>query len=377
MSYERIEEIGSYWAARDTETGFPHVCWYDAEKRQTYRRSLGPITLELALAKIRNLVERGITGDPGDVLDDTPLRTVDELLDWHRPYTKTLASAEAERIQIDRLKRLLGKKHLAALVEEDFHAFRDTCVTDEAISIGTVSRTLTTLRSAMNRAVRNRRLKRDIVPHVPEYANKNYRRSTAPKARIMTLSELARLIDAIRDLHLLVFIVWLINTAARPGAILDFTAGQIDLARGLLTLNPAGRIQTPKYRPALPITTTLRPWCEDLAPGFLITWRGQAIKEIDTAFINACKRAGLPGGEGGYSIRHMLGRFMRQKGVLLEEIGVWLGHVAPPNSPETTLIYSPDEPEYLCNAKSAVEEFVRELNALTKRDLLTPPWKLV
>ena len=56
------------------------------------------------------------------------------------------------------------------------------------------------------------------------------------------------------------------------------------------------------------------------------------------------------------------------------EISVWLGHVQPPESPKTTLIYSPDDPSYLMSAKAAIEKFVTELNRLTKRDLLSPPW---
>lgn len=376
MRFERLHEMGCYWIARLVAIGIYYVCWYDAEARQVGRRSLETDDLELAFTKVRNLIERGITGDPGDALDQPPLRTVDELLDWHRPYTQGLASAEAEGIQIDRLKRLLGKRHIAALVEDDFNAFRDICTKDEGLTIGTVSRTMTTVRSALNRAVKNRRLRRDVVPHVPEYANKNYQRSVPPKARLMSLAEIARFIDAVVELHLLLFIIWMINTAARPGAVIDFAADQIDLERGRLALNPPGRIQTKKFRPVLPVTATLRPWCDGLPPGRLITWHGKGVKEIDTAFIRACRRAELPGGEGGYSVRHALGRFMRAQGVPLDEISVWLGHTSPPTSPETTLIYSPDEPEYLRHAKAAVEKFVHQINALTKRDLLTPPWKL-
>lgn len=39
------------------------------------------------------------------------------------------------------------------------------------------------------------------------------------------------------------------------------------------------------------------------------------------------------------------------------------------------MIYSPDSPVYLADAKRAVEDFMHRLNALTKRDLLVPPWR--
>lgn len=378
--YQRIDPRGvkrfeSYWLVRDTQRQTLHVCWYDVETRQVLRRSLDTADIEQGFAKVRSLEDRGIVGDPGNLLDESLLHTVDELLDWHLPYTQKLASAEAEAIQIKRLKRFFGKRRIASLVQSDFEAFRDS-VTAEGLSIGTASRTLTTLRSAVKRAVKDRRLRSDRAPFVPEVASKNYWRSVAPKARIMTIEELAGLIDEITDLHLIIFITFLINTASRSGAILDMTAAQINLSRGLLTLNPSGRLQTTKYRPTLPIPDTLKPWCEDLSPGYLITWRGRPVKKIKTGFANAAARADLPGHEASYSVRHMLGRYMRADGVPLDEIGVWLGHVQPPTAPETTLIYSPDSPDYLRNAKAAVEKFVRDLNALTKRDLLTPPWRL-
>jgi integrase len=372
--YERLADIGPYWVARDRATGILYVCWYDGGGRQTRRRSLRTTNVELALSTVRGIVDRGIVGDPGDALADRPLRTVAELLDWDAPYAERLISVETELNGRARIRRLLGERRIAALLPSDFDAFRDACVT-EGIKIGSVSRALTSLRAALNRAIGDRRLRRDDAPAVPEYANKNYTRSVPPRARILTLAEIARLIDAIAEPHLLLYVVWLCNTAARGGAILDLTRNQIDLERQLVNLNPAGRIQTKKWRPTLPLTSTVLPWCADLPPGPLITWRGRPIAEIDTAFKRACARAGLAGGEGGYSIRHALARYMRMQGVPLHEIAVWLGHIRPPESPATTLIYSPDSPAYLATAKAAVEKFVRDIATLTQRDLLCPPWR--
>ncbi|MDT3683647.1 MAG: tyrosine-type recombinase/integrase [Pseudorhodoplanes sp.] len=375
--YERVDpphvqRFKHHWVVRDVKRGTLHVCWYDAATRQVGRRSLGTVDIEVAFTKVRSYEDRGIIGDPGELLDQALIETVEQLLDWHLPYTLKLASAEAEGIHIRRLKQHIGQRRIASLVQSDFEKFRDD-LTGEGLSIGTVSRTLTTLRSALKRAAKDRLIKPDKVLFVPEFAKKNYWRSVQPKGRIMKLAELARLIDQIADLHLLIFVIFMLNTAARPGAILDMTGAQIDLSRGVLMLNPVGRIQTSKFRPALPITDTLLPWCENVPPGHLITWRGKPVTKIKSGFANAAKRAGLPGHEAAYSIRHMLGRHMRASGVSIEEIGVWLGHIQPPTSPETTLIYSPDSPDYLGEAKAAVEDFVGEINALTKHDLLLPP----
>ncbi len=88
---------------------------------------------------------------------------------------------------------------------------------------------------------------------------------------------------------------------------------------------------------------TLQPWLIGLKTAdYLVTWRRRPIKEIDTAFVNACCKAGLPGGEAPYSVRHMIGRSMRRYGVPLQEIAVWLGHLQPPQNPKITLISRPE-----------------------------------
>jgi hypothetical protein len=107
----------------------------------------------------------------------------------------------------------------------------------------------------------------------------------------------------------------------------------------------------------------------------IVNWRGEAVGEIDTGFEAACRRAKLPGHENTYSIRHAVGRYLQKQGVEQREIALWLGHIQPPDSIETTLVYSPFRPDYLFNAKAAVEQFVREIASYTKRhDILNPPW---
>lgn len=375
--YLEIAHIAPYRVVRDTQSAAKnqhYAAWYDAEARQTRRRALGTTSGAQACTIVQGLVDRGIVGDPKDALNQKPLQTVSELLDAHAPYIETLASAEAGRAQVKRLKRLLGDKRLAQLVRRDFEAFRDAAL-KEGIALSTVDRTLGTLIKAANIAVDNKLLRPGTLTRIPKFFTKNHARSASPKGRLLDLDEIAKLIDAITDVHLMFFIVLLINTASRPGALLELSADQIKLGNERIELNPEGRIQTIKWRPILPIPATLLPWVTNLPPGRLITYRRQPIMEIDTAFITAACRAGLPGRERPYSLRHVIARYMRQTQVPIPEIAVWLGHIQPPENPQITLIYSPDSPDYLMNAKTAVESFVTELNKLTARDLLIPPWQ--
>jgi integrase len=374
MAYITVEKIGDFGVCRHKGTPNLYVSAYIAETGSMVYRSLHTASMENACIQVRGLVDRGVTGDPAEALVQKPLRTVAEVLEFYRPTVEEQASAEFGGVAIDRMIRLMGGQALQTMVKSDFDRFRDAALA-EGISLSTVHRTLTVLRSACNVAANERRLPRHHVPAVPYYYTKNHARSAKPKGRVMTPQEIAAVIDTVEFLHLLIAIVYLVNTASRIGAILEATAAQIDRTYGLIHLNARDRVQTDKWRPTLPITATLEPWTRDLPPGFIVNWRGEPVREIDTGFEAACRRAKLPGGENTYSIRHALGRFMLAQGVEPLEISLFLGHVRPPDSIETTLVYSPFRPDYLLNAKPAVETFVREIASHAKRhNILSPPW---
>ncbi|MDA9490998.1 tyrosine-type recombinase/integrase [Bradyrhizobium sp. CCBAU 11361] len=374
MAYITLTKIGEFGVCQDKGTPNFYVSSYLPEQGSMIYRSLRTTNLEDACVQVRSLVDRGVTGDPAEALVQKPLRTVAEVLDFYRPTVEKQVSVEFGRGAIDRMTRLMGAQALQSMVKSNFDEFCNAALAED-VSLSTVHRTLTVLRSACKLAANERRLPRHHVPAIPYYYTKNHARSAEPKGRVMTPREIASAIDAIDYLHLLIAVVYLINTASRIGAILEATAAQIDRIYGLIHLNARDRVQTVKWRPTLPITATLEPWTRDLPPGFIVNWRGEPVGEIDTGFAAACRRAKLPGGENTYSIRHALGRYMLKKGTEPLEISLFLGHVRPPDSIETTLVYSPFAPDYLLNAKAAVEAFVREIASHTKRhNILSPPW---
>jgi integrase len=373
MAYKEIATFGCFKVCQ--RVGKPHlyVGTYLADTQKTIYRSLHTTDAGEAIDQVRSLVARGITGDPAAALAQKPLRTIAEVLEFFRPHAEKHKSAEFAAIAIARMIRLMGDQLLQTAVPNDFDRFRDAAL-GEGISLSTVHRTLSVLRSAGNTAVKNRRLPSHHLPYVPYYLSKNQARSADPKGRVMDPGEIAAAIDKLDFLHLLIAVVYLLNTGSRIGAILDATTAQIDHRYNLFDLNPPGRLQTDKWRPVLPIADTLAPWTHNLAPGHIVTWHHEPVGEIDTGFGAACRRAKLPGGENTYSVRHALGRYMQTKGVQPLEISLWLGHIQPPDSKETTTIYSPFAPSYLSNAKVAVEQFVREIASHCKRhDILNPP----
>lgn len=348
-----------------------YASWKDTAAQQRRRRSLGTTSLTAAIAEVKRWIEDGIA-DPRFSTRKKPIEFVHELIARHRTAIDELASREAGHIQANRIARLLGDKRVKMLTREDFVEFKKLCV-KEGCSLPYIDRTLSTLVAACRDAVADRVLKEK--PHVPKFANKNILRSRPLKGRVLELEEIAAIFDAIEDLHVLVFMVLLVNTASRPGALLEVTAAQIDPKYRLLHLNAAGRVQTSKWRPTLPIPSTLDGWLAGLpAAGTLVRWRGAQVSEIDTAFMQSCSTANVAAGAAPYSLRHTIGRFMRSQRVPTEEISLWLGHIQPPENEESTLIYSPYEPGYLSHARAATEEFVRQLNTMTRHDLLKAPW---
>ncbi len=375
MKYETLHKIGEFGVCKASNTPNYYVSAYSPEKGRMNYWSLHTYDLENAISQVRSLASRGVKGDPRSALVEKPIQIVAEALSLYSAHAAKLASAEATGIAIARLNRLIGGANLTNMKKSDFDAFRDAAL-KEGISLSTVARTLTVLRSACNHAVAERRMPAEHVPKIPYYWTKNQARSAEPKGRIMTPIEIAAVVDQLDFLHLLVAVVYLLNTASRVGAILDAQADQIDTHYNVVDLNPKGRAQTDKYRPVLPITETLAPWTVDLPPGPLVVWRQTAVGEIDTGFSAACKRARLAGDENTYSLRHSVSRYMLQQGVHRSEIAQWLGHTKPDATPETTLIYSPYAPDYLRGAKAATENFVREIAShCHKHDLLMPPWR--
>jgi integrase len=370
-AYELVEVYGHYRLVRVRASGRYYVSWYDPTERQTRRTSLRTNKPSEAHERMRYLLDLGVTGDPKEHLNKKQVRTVSELLDdaWESHLHK-LSSAEAADNARTILKSEMGDKRLSALVLLNFDAFRDK-MTAEGKSVGYVSRILSVLRSAANRAFENK--KTTVKLKVPEFQPRSKKKNLKKKGPLLTCQEIAAIIDEINDQHLLLLVILLIHLGARVGAILDAIKTQIDLEQNLFDLNPPGREITNKGRPVLPIPVTLRPWLENLSDGPLITYRGVAIAEADTGFNSAVDRSKIGKKANTYSIRHSLSRYMRKKRVDLEEIGIYLGHGNHDPETETTLIYCPWEPEYLINCREAAEAFVREINTYTRKwDLLGP-----
>lgn len=371
--FEKVEKIGSLTLYRKDD-GTYHVGRYDPVTGQMRRVSLKTESNREAMKIVDDLQDLGETADLRSslkLLKTGRIETVRDLLEHHRGHVAKLASHEAESIAIDRiLASDLADRRIPSLRPRDFEHLAEEWQA-AGLSVSTASRRLSTLRSALNRAWRDRDLKVP-PPEVPEFCGKEARDERKPKGRPITPQECARLWDAAREPHLRLFLVFLYSTGARAGAILDLTGRAVDLVAGTIRLNPEGRRQTTKRRPILPIQHHLLPWICDLPDGPLITWRDRPVGSIKKAMRDAVARAGLSADVNAYSVRHGLARYMRARGISRGDIAEWLGHRVPDEAPDTTFIYTPSKVEYMRAPCGAAAAFFAEIAAHATTALLEP-----
>jgi integrase len=218
---------------------------------------------------------------------------------------------------------------------------------------GTIIRELAgVLRPAIKHAIEQKRLKSGLyyVKVPPKPAGRDYWITRPEAARL--LLETRR--DKRARLHLPLYVLLALYTGQRRGAILELTWKQVDLVHGRIDFNPAGRIQTKKQRPRIPVPrallAALRRAQQRATCDHVIAYQGVPVADCKTGFNSAALRAGIPKCTS-HTLRHTAGTWMAQRGVPLREIAGYLGH----SEMRTTELYAHHHPDYLRAARAAFE----------------------
>ena len=136
-----------------------------------------------------------------------------------------------------------------------------------------------------------------------------------------------------RPLH--AFLVASICTLARPDAVFDIStaAKRNQVQGGLLALNPAGRVQTRKRRPLVPVPPVLAAWLADVAAdpkskGWLCEVAGNPVSSVKTAWRTMLADLGLPEGREWqpYIVRHSMATLLRDHGAEAWDLSGQMGH---------------------------------------------------
>jgi hypothetical protein len=172
----------------------------------------------------------------------------------------------------------------------------------------------------------------------------------------MEIEELRLFYHTAQTEHLRRFILWVLGTAARPSAVLDLHSDQIDAKNGVIDLNPRGRKQTKKIRPAVKLPRQLAPM---ITEGFQIVFRGRRVSSIKNAWRKQRARCHFDDMVNPYSLRHTIARHLRASGVPAWDVSAQLGHKKKERS--ITEIYAPMDPSYLEKSLTAIESFLDDL----------------
>ena len=175
-----------------------------------------------------------------------------------------------------------------------------------------------------------------------------------PRDRYLTRDELATLLEHIETPHVKLFVVLAVTTGARMSALLELTWDRVDLARGVIDLNPAGRHQTNKRRAVVPIApradAELRKNYEGRLTEYVIEYGGGPVKSVKKALQAASKRSGVQC--SAHVFRHTAGVWMAEADVPMQKIAQYLGHTSTRVTETTYARYSPS---YMRDASAALD----------------------
>ena len=368
----RPGQIGAYWLSQkprqDRADKTWHRTWFDAGARQTRRVSLGTEDFQEAGERLVAWIvanERPEKGARDQVLIDVLL------INYWNDHAQHLPSAKTQWQGILCWQEFWGTRTVAEITPNEQRRFRESLAKGGTGPSG-IDRILSVGRAALNRARKWEEIK--DVPHIFGTLTAEAKRARDPKGRPIAPAELAQLFDAARSRHMLTFLMIAANTLARPGAALDLSPAQFDVAHSLLDLNPPGRQQNKKFRPIIPVTPTLLPWLkrEVGKSDRYVSYRRKPVSSILHMWRKTRADAGLDARVTPYSIRHGMAREMRKRKVPTEQISLFLGHL-PEGSAATTSIYAPYDPDFLVEAKDAIESAMAEVRKHLKRAQIDRP----
>lgn len=181
-------------------------------------------------------------------------------------------------------------------------------------------------------------------------------RPAAPERKIkhLTHAEFEQWFEEVKAPHAKLYALLGLYSMARPTAILELTWDRVDFERGQIDLNPAGRRQTKKRRPVVPLNEealeALRIAYEAKQSSHVVERGAKPIANIKKAFQAASKRSGIH--VTPYTLRHTGAVWAAETGVSMAELAQFMGH---DDSATTEKHYARFSPDYLKGVASKVQ----------------------
>lgn len=382
-----------------------YIWWYDAAAGRNQRRSTRTADVRLACDA---LDAHYLATHTPTVVDQAGYTVFDAMSDYWLEHGQHQVSAEPIKARLKLFQRFTdAKPELVpspftpeALDDRMIAQFRTWALADPIVArkkdeagnwvdgksrartASTVEESVIQLKAALNHAYRQRRTR-----YVPPIQHKTRDQVTAQRTYRLSIEQIGELLDyslngagkyaghGARLLPLRRYLIAAICTLARPDAILDMSVkpGREQWMRdaGLFALNPAGRIQTKKVRPVLPVVPLLASWLEVTDDWFVCTERTHfdekqkvdiitqhAVRSIRSAWDGARQAVGIPDGWGPKLIRHSMATILANRRVDLIELEMALGHRV---LNKTSSRYAMFDPTYLGTVKAGIEDVISDL----------------
>jgi integrase len=178
--------------------------------------------------------------------------------------------------------------------------------------------------------------------------------ASAPRDRYLTREELVELLSHIETAHVRLFVILAVTTGARMSAILEAKWEQVDLVRGTINYRPAGRHQTNKRRPVVPLNRRALEALTEAKAGamteYVIEWSGKPVASVKKAIRSAAARSGVPCSP--HVFRHTAGVWMAEADVPMQKIAQYLGHTS---TKVTEAVYARFSPSFMRDAANALD----------------------
>jgi len=241
---------------------------------------------------------------------------------------KQLRSVDQRKRHLKILISYFSTKKIILITPKDIDEYKTFRL--KTLKPASVNRELATLRNIINMAKRWKMFYGDNPVSISGLLTENNQRE-----RVLSLEEQERLFNSSAE-HLKPVLFTALNTGMRKGEILSLTWQDVDFKNNILIIRASNSKNKKTKR--VPINSVLRTMLLELRKKslwfdkkykedqkvFRDNW-GKPIKDIKTAFINACRRANIKDFRF-HDIRHTAGTRMNESGVGIVAISDILGH---------------------------------------------------
>ena len=309
----------AYWYARYRVNGKDK--WESVGK-------VGEVTKLIAQRRLED-IKRKIRKGIYDYEDNTTIESIEDEYIKHLRDIKKLRTLKDRERDIKTLKDFFKNKLLSQITPKDIDDFKSSRL--EEVKPSSVNRELSTLKNIFNLARRWRKFYGENPVSISGLLSEDNQRDS-----VLSLEEQERLLANSSE-HLKPILICALHTGMRRGEILSLTWVDVDFDNNLFIINASNNKSKKKKK--VPVNSYLKKMLLELklrnqakSDHVFLGDDDKPVKDIKTAFKNACRRARIPHGRKAdngitfHDLKHTAATRMHEAGVDIVTIGDVLGN---------------------------------------------------